>query len=189
MARLPYTTPAQLAALMQQTPFGEDTQPANIFRMLAHAPAVGAPALQLVYAILTKTDLDPRLRELVILRVAQRCEARYAWVQHAAIAAEVGVNDAQIAALERGDLSAGLFTSREVTALAFADEILDSPRVADDTFAWVHAEFSPREVVELLLTVGYFRMMDRLVTALDLELEPAFGVQVLDRARAAEVVA
>jgi alkylhydroperoxidase family enzyme len=151
--------------------------------MLAHAPAVGAPALQLVYAVLTATDLDPRLRELVILRVAQRCEARYAWVQHAAIAATVGVSDTQMAALERGDLTAGLFTSREQTALAFADEVLDVPRVSDETFAWVRQEFSPREVVELLLTIGYFRMMDRLVTTLELELEPAFGVQALDRAR------
>jgi hypothetical protein len=71
--------------------------------------------------------------------------------------------------------------------------LLDVPRVAGDTFAWVRAEFSPREVVELLLTVGYFRMMDRLVTALDLELETSFGVQALERARdaarGAEVVA
>jgi alkylhydroperoxidase family enzyme len=189
MARLPYTTPAQLAELMRQTPFGEAVQPANIFRMLAHAPSVGIPALQLVYAILTQTELDPRLRELVILRVARRCEARYAWVQHAAIAASVGVSDTQIAALERGDLTADHFTARECTALAFADEVLDVPRVADDTFAWVREQFSPREVVELLLTVGYFRMMDRLVTALDLELEPAFGVQALDRARAVDSLA
>jgi alkylhydroperoxidase family enzyme len=189
MARLPYTTPAQLAELMRHTPFGEAVQPANIFRMLAHAPAVGAPALQLVYAILTQADLDPRLRELVILRVAQRCEARYAWVQHAAIAASVGVSDTQIAALERGDLTADHFTTRENTALAFTDEVLDIPRVADDTFAWVREQFTPREVVELFLTVGYFRLMDRLVTALDLELERAFGVQALDRARSAEIVA
>jgi hypothetical protein len=33
-----------------------------------------------------------------------------------------------------------------------------------------------------------FRMMDRLVTTLDLEPEPAFGVQTLDRARAADVL-
>jgi hypothetical protein len=31
--------------------------------------------------------------------------------------------------------------------------------------------------------LGYFRMMDRLVTTLDLELEPAFGAQTLDQAR------
>jgi hypothetical protein len=33
---------------------------------LAHAPAVGGPVLRLVLALLTETELDPRLRELVI---------------------------------------------------------------------------------------------------------------------------
>jgi alkylhydroperoxidase family enzyme len=116
---------------------------------------------------------------LVILRVTQRCEVRYAWVQHAAIAASAGVSDAQIAALERGEAPADLFTDRERTALAFADEILDGPRVSDGTFARVGEQFSPREVVEVLLTVGYFRMTGSLMTTLDIELDPAWAAQAL----------
>ena len=185
MTRLPHTDDARAEQLTHRAGFPDGTPPTNVFRLLAHAPAVAAPALRLAAAILTETELDPRLREIVILRVAQRCQAEYAWIQHAAIAASAGVAQAQIAALERDDLTDELFSARERTALAFADEVLDVPRIADDTFAWVRLEFSPREVVELLLTVGYFRMMDRLVTALDLELEPAFGVRALDGARAA----
>jgi hypothetical protein len=39
--------------------------------------------------------------------------------------------------------------------------------------------FPAEQVVELLLTAGCFRMMRRFVTALALELEAAFGVEVL----------
>jgi alkylhydroperoxidase family enzyme len=177
MARLPYATSTQFAELMRQTGYPENTPPANAFRMLAQAPAIGAPILQFVYAILTATDLDPRLRQMVILRVVQRCEARYAWVQHAAIAASVGVGNSQIASLERGHLQSDLFTHREHAALAFTDEILDGPRVADDTFARVCEQFSTREVVELLLTVGYFQMISRLMTTLDIEPDPAWAAQ------------
>ena len=82
MARLCYATEAQLRELIRQSGLPENAPPANAFRMFAHAPAVGAATLRLVFALLTETDLDPKLRELVILRAAQRCECRYAWVQH-----------------------------------------------------------------------------------------------------------
>jgi alkylhydroperoxidase family enzyme len=179
MARLPYAYHAQFAELTRQAGFAENTPPTNAFRMLAHAPAVAAPALRLVAAALRETDLDPGLRQLAILRVAQRCEPRYARVQHAAIALAVGVSDAQIAVLERGEIPAGLLTDQERTALAFVDEILDGPHVSDGTFARVREQFSPREVVELLLTVGYFRMIGSLLTTLDIELDPAWAAQAL----------
>jgi len=63
----------------------------------------------LVLALLTETDLDPKLRELVILRATQRCECQYAWVQHVAIARGVGVEEALIAALECGGTPRTLF--------------------------------------------------------------------------------
>ena len=39
--------------------------------------------------------------------------------------------------------------------------------------------FSPHELLELLLLIGYFRLMNGLMTALDVELEPPFGVKIL----------
>jgi alkylhydroperoxidase family enzyme len=184
MARLPYADDAQLAELIRRAAFPEHTPSTNAFRMLAHAPAVAAPALRLVAAVLTATDLDPRLRQLVILWVTQRCQARYAWIQHAAIARAVGVSETLILALERGEVSSALFTDRERVALAFVDEILDGPRVSDDTFAAVRGRFSSREVVELLLTVGYFRMIGSLLTTLDVELDAAWAAQALEREHA-----
>jgi len=91
MAPFHYAAPAQLAELMHQSGLPKNTPPTNAFRMLAHAPTVSAQTLRLVLTLLTETDLDPTLRELVILRVAQRCGGRYAWLQHVDIAAIVGV--------------------------------------------------------------------------------------------------
>jgi len=184
MAGLPYATSAQFGELMRQSGFPENTPQTNAFSILAHAPAVGAPALQLVFALLTETDVDPRLRELVILRVAQRSPGPYVWVQHVAIARAVGVSDAKIAALEQGEVSTGLFVPRERAALAFADEIVDTSRSTNDTFAAVRELFSPREMVELLLLIGYFRMICGLMTTLDVELESPFGVKILNLAGA-----
>ena len=180
MTRLPYATPAQLAELIRQSGLPQNTPKTNAFRMLAHAPAIGASTLRLVLALLTETDLEPRLRELVILRVAQRCDGRYAWVQHASVAAIVGVSDAQIAVLERGETPNALFADRERTAFAFADEVLDTCSATDDTFAAVREIFSPTEVLELLLLIGYFRMICGVMNTLQVELEPSFGVKILE---------
>lgn len=182
-SRLPYATSEQLADLVRQSGLPENTPATNAFFTLAHTPAVGARALQLVLALLTETDLDPKLRELVILRVAQRCDGPYAWSQHAAIARAIGVSEAQIAALEEGEKPTDLFEDRERTAFAFADEAVDSAGCTNDTFALVREMFSSRQVVELLLLIGYFRMICSLMTTLEVEVEPPFGMKILHLAR------
>jgi alkylhydroperoxidase family enzyme len=171
MARIPYATAAQYEQLMRDIRLPEDTPRTNAFRMLAQSPAVGGSVLRLIFTILAETDLDFCLLELVVLRVTQRSRARYAWDQHAAVAKAIGVSDAQITALERGDAPGDIFTRRERIVLAFTDEVLDSTRVSADTFAQAREEFSAREVVELLLTIGYFRMISGLLTTLDIELD------------------
>lgn len=183
MPRIPYAAATHLEELRRQAGFPDDTPPTNAFRMLAHTPAVGASALRLVLALLTETGLDPKLREMVILRVIQCCEGRYARTQHVAIAKSVGVSDVQIAMLERGDTPADLFSDRERAVFAFADENLRSCSVADETFAAVRELFSPREIVELTILIGYFRMISALLTTLDVEVESPFGLKILEAVR------
>ena len=76
MARLCYATELQLAELIRRSGLPDNTPPANAFRMFAHAPALRAATLKLVFALLNETALDPVLRELVILRVTQRIQRR-----------------------------------------------------------------------------------------------------------------
>jgi alkylhydroperoxidase family enzyme len=171
MARIPYANSDQCEELMRTVRLPDDTAPNNIVRMLAHAPAIGGSVLRLIHAILTKADLDFCLRELAILRVTWRCGAQYAWVQHVAIARSIGVSDEQISALEGPDVANGPFNLREQILLAFTDEVLDGPAVSSFTFAQAREEFSLRELVELLLTIGYFRMIGSLLTTLEIDPE------------------
>jgi alkylhydroperoxidase family enzyme len=169
MARIPYASPEQYHELMRSISRPEDAARTNAFGMLAHAPEIGGSVLKLIHSILTAADLDFFLQELVILRVSQRCQTWSAWQQHIAIARAIGLSDTQTAALARGD---ALFSPRERALLAFTDELLDRPRVSDDTFAQACDWFPPREVVELMITIGYFRMIGALLTTLDVEPDP-----------------
>jgi hypothetical protein len=75
MAQIPYANPDQVSELMRQAGFPEGVPVSNAFRRFADAPAIGAARLRLVLALLTETNIDPKLRELTILRVSERCNA------------------------------------------------------------------------------------------------------------------
>ena len=185
MARIPYASPAQYEELMRNIRLPEDTAQTNACRMLAHAPAIGGSVLKLIHSILTAADLDFFLHELVILRVSHHCEAWYAWAQHVSIAQAIGLSDAQIEALARGEAPKELFSPRERAVLAFTDEVLTSPRVSAETFTQVERQFSSREITELLITIGYFRMIGSLLTTLNVELDPPRAAELLELAGSA----
>ena len=67
--------------------------------------------------------------------------------------------------------------------LVLADEVLANCRATDHTLALVRNLFSAREVVELLLLIGYFRMICVIMTTLEVEVESPFRGKVLDSLR------
>jgi 4-carboxymuconolactone decarboxylase len=175
MARLPYPDESSLPERVRETL--ATLPPLNIFRMLAHAETAVRPSLRFGGAILTRLELDAKLRELAILQVAKQAEAEYEWVQHVAIARHVGVSDAQIDALERGEFETDTALGEpERAVLRFASEVVAGPRVSDTTFAALAEQLPARQIVELLLTIGQYLMLARVMTTLELELdEPAGG--------------
>src|SRR4051794_2164343 len=102
MARVPYPDPGSLPERNREVL--DALPPLNIFRMLAHAETALRPYLRFGGALLADLQLDPVARELAILQVARLFDADYEWIQHVAVGHAVGVTDAQIEALERGDL-------------------------------------------------------------------------------------
>jgi 4-carboxymuconolactone decarboxylase len=180
MARLPYVDPAHAPPAVAEAL--EALPPLNIFRTLAHAETAFRPALRLGGALLASGELDNRLRELAILRVAAHDEAEYEWVQHAAIARAVGATDEQVSAIERGDIDADCFDETDRLVLRFTDEVI-AGGASEATFAAASERFSSREIVELLLAVGYYMMLARVMRSVDIDLDEPVGAAVVDSAR------
>jgi 4-carboxymuconolactone decarboxylase len=182
MARLPYLDPAEasprLAGQLAALP------PMNIFRMLAHAETAFEPFVSFGGAILSQLQLDPKLRELAVLQVAKDTECAYEWVQHAEVGRLVGLSDAQIAAVEDGAMDDdALFSDAERAVLRFTGEVVRGPHVSDRTFAAVSDRLTPREVIELLLTIGNYMAAARLMTTLEMEVDAPVGMDVTDGTR------
>jgi alkylhydroperoxidase family enzyme len=184
MARLAYPEPEQLAIATQQV-LAHLPARLNVFHMLAHAESALGPILVLGKAILGEQQLSPPLRELAILRVARLATADYEWVQHVPIAKAAGVSDEHIALVDRGDTEAPAFDAQANLVLRLASEVVAGPVLSDATFAALQAQFTPREIVELLLAIGYYLMLGRLMTALQIDMDAPAGNAVAEAARRA----
>src|SRR5437763_3947018 len=173
MARLPYADPERspdpVREALQAVP------PLNVFRMTANAETAFRPWLAFGGALLSSLELDPRVRELVILRVARLCGSEYEWVQHVPIAHSAGASDEEVAAVDRGDLDDEALAEPDRAVLRFTTEVVHDVRASDEAAAAVvAARLSPPEIVELLLVIGQYMLVARVAETADIELdEPA----------------
>jgi alkylhydroperoxidase family enzyme len=175
VARIEPIDPADTAPEVREAL--DNLPPLNIFRTLAHAQSAFRPFLRFGGAVLGRMELDPAVRELAILQVAKDADAEYEWIQHVAIAKVAGVRVEQIDALERGDLDA--FDGPARAAIELAAAVVRGPRVDDELFGRVREHFDDRRIVELLLTIGEYLMLARVMTVLEIDLDEAAGDSVL----------
>jgi alkylhydroperoxidase family enzyme len=182
MARLPYVDPASAPEAVRAT-FERLPVSLNVFRMMAHAETGFRPLVLLGTTILGQQQLSPKLRELVILHVATLSAARYEWVQHVPIAQAMGATPEQVAAIEAGDLEAACFDALERVVLRFTTEVVQEVRASDPTFEALRGFLSPREIVELLLAIGYYMMIARLLESTDVDLDGPAGTKITDAIR------
>jgi 4-carboxymuconolactone decarboxylase len=176
MARIPYFDPQTASQEVRDEldrigPFGE----LNITRMIAHADMAFLYYGGFAGTLLTQLHLDPKLRELAILLVAVRCEAEYEWLQHVAVAGALGISDDQLSAIKLGELEADCLGADARCVLRFTAQVLDGPRPDDETFAALAELLSSREIVELVFVIGNYHMLARIMTTLDIDIDPVFG--------------
>jgi alkylhydroperoxidase family enzyme len=87
----------------------------------------------------------------------------------------------QIAALESNDSSP--FDADERLILAFTDQVVRDATPDEETLAAFLDRFSPAELIHLLLVIGQYMMIGRVMATTGLEPEPAVGLDALRPSR------
>jgi 4-carboxymuconolactone decarboxylase len=144
----------------------------NIFSMLAHAGAAAPMVLDLGQCLSRRSALDPAQRELILLRVGHACDAEYELSKHRRAARRAGLSDEKIEAVAAFPGTSEIFTDFEQLLLYFTDSVLDETRMPDDLFEAVSKELDARQLVEVFLLIGFYRMVSRVMTHLDVDIEP-----------------
>jgi AhpD family alkylhydroperoxidase len=139
-----------------------------ILGLFARHPRVTAPWLAFGGTLLEHGTLDPRDRELLILRVGARTRCRYEWAQHVGIGQAAGLTAAQIAAVPRGAHS-DIWTEHQRDLLRAADQLVDDHVIDDDTWARLAARLDERQLLELTFVVGSYACLAMVLNSAGLE--------------------
>jgi 4-carboxymuconolactone decarboxylase len=146
----------------------------NVQRMMANAQGLFPDRSKLSNALFTKIKLDPRLREIAILRTAKVCHSVYEWTQHVPAARHVGVTDEQIAAIEQW-AEAECFSEVERLVLRLTDEVNANVKGSRATVEALKRHLSPGEIIELLIIIGHWRQTASVLETLGVDLEDFAG--------------
>jgi len=147
--------------------------PSDLYRALANNDMVGELWVRFAWGLRNGSRTPRALRELMILRSAQLQGAAYQWRDHTAMAREAGVPGEQVEALGSWPTS-DLFDESSRACLALADEMV-AGRVTDATLDRLAEMFSPEDLVELIVTAGFYCMVPRVLDALRLTPEDTAG--------------
>lgn len=150
----------------------EGRKPIALYRALANNPELLRDYSTLAQALRYRATTPRELRELVILRTAQLTRSEYEWAHHRVMAANAGLAEEKIAALEAWR-STDAFDARERAALRCAEE-MHAVTLSDEAFAELRAAFGDPEIVELVLLVAFYQAVARMIQAFGLQIEPEY---------------
>ena len=175
MARISYIEEKdhpELAELIGKVRAGRRGTLINVYKLLLHAPPLAESWLNIVSAARYKTELDGRLREIAIIRVAYLNRTDYVVNQHVPeLSVPEGVSVEESQALADWQTSK-YFSPRERAALAYTDAMTRDIAVPDSVFDALRPHFSERQIVELTVLIGIYNMHTRVFMALGIDPEP-----------------
>ena len=142
----------------------------NIFRAMSHSPEALLRFMRFGNYFLEDGKVDPKLRELAILRAGFLCRAPYEVSQHIAFGRRTGLTDDQSRAI--ADPTPALFDKRELAVLKFAGQLTADARVTDAAFDALRAFMDDEQIVELTMVTGFYNMVSRILNTLEVDVDP-----------------
>jgi 4-carboxymuconolactone decarboxylase len=169
MARIPYPSPDQLSPQVRSR-VGDN--PPNVTRMLAGASEgvyLGFGAF--ANGLMKQSALDPKLRELAILRVGYISNCAYELFQHEPFGRFVGLTDDQLAAIRAGDAASPVFDAAQAAVLRFVDDIVLNVRPSDESLTALRQHLDDQQVIDLVLVTGNYMTVCRFLETTGIELD------------------
>lgn len=170
--RLPLLTPDEAKAATVTAGIPEITADLNVFRVWLHHPKLARWLSDLLMGLLWEGRLEPRLRELVIMRVGWLTVSDYEWTQHWRIALGLGLDEADLLAVRDWEV-ADRFGPAERAVLTATDEVVTDGAVTAATWRSCvdHVSDDPQVLLEIVTAIGTWRMVASILQSLDVPLE------------------
>jgi uncharacterized peroxidase-related enzyme len=133
-------------------------QPNAFFRAMAHRPEVLKSFVPLYGAIMGRSAVEPRVKELVYLTCSFANQCAFCTAAHKASAPRAGVTDDELRALQARDDQP--FSAAERAAIAYARDLTRTATAAESREA-LFAHFTPDQIVEITLVAALSNFTNR----------------------------
>lgn len=173
MSRIPYPSLDNLSKIKHAWIFDPTRKYLlNVTKMTLHIPdGIWQTHSQFARAMITKTTLEKRHKELIIVRVGYLQNSEYELYHHRSIAENVGISQEHLAALLSEDVSS--LPDKERALAEFVTEVVRDVSPSDATLAAARAHFSDPLLFEAVAVIGYYMMTARIIGVGGVDLDPA----------------
>lgn len=168
--RVPMLDPEAARAAAKDAGIPEDMARLSIFRVLLQHPTLAGAAYKLLSMLLFKGALDPRLRELVIMRIGWRTESEYEWTQHWRVSRMMKIPEEELLGVRDWQQSEEL-GEIERAVLAATDETIETGTIGVETWQRCAAHLPNEALIELVVAIGNWRLYSSLLRSLEVPLE------------------
>jgi alkylhydroperoxidase family enzyme len=161
------------AMLEKWMPPNSEIEPLRLFRTLGVHAELAARMRPLGAGILGHGLLEPRPREVMIHRTCALCGAEYEWGVHAvAFGRPLGFTDEQLAETVGSGAEDPSWSDAERAVYRLADELHATSDISDALFAELERHFDAQQILELVVTSGWYHTISFVINAARVELEP-----------------
>jgi alkylhydroperoxidase family enzyme len=146
----------------------------NLDRILLNSPTAASAWNAFLGTVRQRLSLRPTVREIVMCVVAIHNKAEYEYVHHSREFLAAGGSAEQIKAMDnpmQASMNEVLFDPQERVAFQITLEMTRDIQIADETLAKAKRVFNNEELIDLMVTVGAYNMVSRIVVACDIQPE------------------
>jgi alkylhydroperoxidase family enzyme len=171
-ARVPGLPPGEAKAAADEAAVPNYMAELSIFQVLLNHPPLARAINDLLATMLWHGALDPRLRELVIMRIGWLTACDYEWTQHWRVASRLGVAPADLVGVRDWRTYDG-FGPAERAVLAATDDVVRDGVVSAESWAACERELQgdTTVLIELVAAIGAWRMVASILRSLEVPLE------------------
>jgi alkylhydroperoxidase family enzyme len=142
----------------------------NVIKMFAGTEDMFEATIGLVKAIFETKGIDPKLREMIILRTATILDAPYEWQANTQMAKNTGLSAREIDAAA-GDSPVTGINPEYVLVCNATDELSKSGTLRDETLSELLSKYGDTVTRKLILMIAWFNLLSRFLNGCRVPLE------------------
>jgi 4-carboxymuconolactone decarboxylase len=168
----PYA-PDVAAALAKWMPPGSPVEPLHLFRTLTVHEELASRMRPLGAGILgPQATVPAALREVVIHRTCALTGTEYEWGVHVmGFGKPLGLSDEQLYSTVHGHWTDPCWDARQAAVMRLAEELHRMSTVSEELWRALSEHFAERQLIELLVTAGWYHVIGYLCNGLRIEQE------------------